>query len=347
MDLNLTAEEDQLVDAVRSMLRRQSSPDRVRAAEASGFDPELWVELQKLGVPSLAVADGAEPPASLLQLALVAEQCGAALASAPVLEGLVAARLLARCGGPADNLLEPVCRGDLVATVALGPVGAGVPSLLAAGSIADLVVALDGEELVAVRSDPPGRRIENLGCLPLAFRDPGSGRRTVLAGGATARSLLTSALVDWKLLSAAQLTGVSAAALDLGVEYVKSRQVFGAPIATFQTIAHRLADDATAIDGARLLSYKAAWALDEHRPGGDTLASMAWLFAAETALGVTRDCLHYHGGYGFTAEYDIQLYFRRAKAYALLWGDPRAEYRRLGDLLFGASGPHPEPGEAA
>ena len=59
----------------------------------------------------MAVADGAEPPAGLFQLALVAEQCGAALASAPVLEGLVAARLLARCGGAAGELLASVCVG--------------------------------------------------------------------------------------------------------------------------------------------------------------------------------------------------------------------------------------------
>jgi alkylation response protein AidB-like acyl-CoA dehydrogenase len=335
MDLSLTSEESQLVDAVRSMLNRESSADRVRSAETSGFDPGLWVELQKLGVPSLAVADGSDAPASLFQLSLLAEQCGAALASAPVLEALVAARLLARCGGPADGLLEPVCSGDLIATVALGPVTAGEPTLLAAGAIAHLVIALDGEELVAVRSDPPAGRVENLGSLPLAFRDLGSGARTVLATGAEATATFTAAQVEWKLLSAAQLTGVSAAALHLGVEYVKSREVFGAPIATFQTIAHRLADDATAIDGARLLTSKAGWALDEGREGGDALASMAWLFAAETAVEVTRDCLHYHGGYGFTSEYDIQLYFRRAKAYALLWGDPRGEYGRLGELLFG------------
>ena len=160
-----------------------------------------------------------------------------------------------------------------------------------AGAIADLVLALDGDELVAVRSDPPGVRIENLGCLPLGFREPGSGTRTVLATGSTARSALHSALVDWKLLSAAQLTGLSAAALELGVEYVKSREVFGAPIATFQTIAHRLADDATAVDGARLLVLQGGVGGGRRpRPGGDILASMAWLFAAETALDVTRDC---------------------------------------------------------
>ncbi len=282
----------------------------------------------------MAVADGPTPAAGLFQLALVAEQCGAALASAPVLEGMVAARLLARCRPAAGELLASVCEGDVIATVSLAPAKPGAPVLVPAGAIAHLVLALEGDELVASASEPSGVRIENLGCLPLGFWEPGAGTRTVVATGSTARSAYTAALADWKLLSAAQLTGLSAAALELGVDYVKSREVFGAPIATFQTIAHRLADDATAVDGARLLAYKAGWAVDEAREDGGVLASMAWLFASETALDVTRDSLHYHGGYGFTAEYDIQLYFRRAKAYSLLWGDPRSEYRRLADLLF-------------
>ncbi len=103
VELSLTPEEVQLVDAVRSLLRRESSPDRIRASEKTGFDPSLWTDLQQLGVPSMAVGDGHTEAARLFQLALVAEQCGAALASAPVLEGIVAARLLARCRDDAVN----------------------------------------------------------------------------------------------------------------------------------------------------------------------------------------------------------------------------------------------------
>ena len=338
MDLNLAPEEEQLVDAVGSLLRRESTPERVRAAEKTGFDSDLWIGLQALGIPSMAASDGQSDAASLFQLALVAEQCGVTLASAPVLEGLVAIRLLARCGEVADDLLASMCSGSAISTISFGSVVAGMPSLVSAGAIADLVIGLDGDELIASRSVPSYLRVENLGCLPLAFRELEVGDRTVLATGSAAMSAFSSATTDWKVLAAAQLVGVSSAALDLGVNYVKSREVFGAPIGTFQTIAHRLADDVTAIDGARLLVQKAGWALDEGRHNGDALASMAWLFASETAVNVTRDALHYHGGYGFTTEYDIQLYFRRAKAYSLIWGDPRSEYRRLADALFTLAG---------
>lgn len=334
MDLNLSPEEEQLVNAVRTLLRKDSPSDRIRAVEKTGFDPDLWVALQEIGVPSMAASDEHSEAASLFQLALVAEQCGAALASAPVLEGIVATRLLNRCGDRGCELLESVRAGEFIATLSFGAAAGRLPTLVSAGAIADLVLALVGEDLVAVRSQPSGQRVENLGDLPLAFWEPKEEGWTILASGAPARTAFASAETDWKALTAAQLVGVGASALDLGVEYVKSREVFGAPIGTFQTVAHRLADDATAIDGARLLSYKAGWATDDGHKEAPALASMAWLFASETALNVARDSLHFHGGYGFTAEYDIQLYFRRAKAYALLWGDPRNEFKRLADLLF-------------
>ncbi len=334
MDLNLTSEEEQLVGAVRSLLLKNSSGDRIRAAENTGFDPDLWTVLRGIGVPSMAAADEHSGAATLFQLALVAEQCGASLASAPVLEGMVATRLLDRCGDRGRELLESVGAGDVIATVSFGAPAPRGPVLVSAGAIAHLVLALVGEDLVAVRSKPPGQRVDNLGNLPLAFWEPGEGARVVLASGPPARSAFASAGTDWKVLSAAQLVGVGAGALRLGVDYVKSREVFGAPIATFQTVAHRLADDATGIDGARLLAYKAAWAIDGGHQEGPALASMAWLFASETALDVARDSLHFHGGYGFTSEYDIQLYFRRAKAYSLLWGDPKSEFKRLAGLLF-------------
>ena len=93
-----------------------------------------------------------------------------------------------------------------------------------------------------------------------------------------------------------------------------------------------------------LLTHKAAWA---EGPGpvdtGDnavedqcTLASMAFVFAAEVATQATDRALHVHGGYGFSEEYDIQLYYRRARGWSLVLDDPAAESRRLADLLFGA-----------
>ena len=171
-------------------------------------------------------------------------------------------------------------------------------------------------------------------CL-VADRDLTGPAETVAEG---ARAAFEDARRDWQLLTAAQLVGVAARSLEIGVEYVRERRVFGRPVGSFQTVAHRLADHATAVDGARLLVREAAWAVDEGDPRAAGLAAMAFCFAAEQAVAVAGDSLHFHGGYGFTLEYDIQLYYRRAQAHPLVWGSVQREYQRLADLLFGAAG---------
>jgi Acyl-CoA dehydrogenase, C-terminal domain len=336
VDLSLTEEEEQLVAAVAALFRRGSgSSDGAPGDEPAAFDSTLWGHLVALGVPSMAAAaDPSVGAASLLQLALVAEQAGRALAPAPVVEGFVATRILDRTRPASDDLLGRVAAGEVIATADLAGGPAAVPRLVSAGAVAQLIVGVADHDLVAAVSDPPGRPVANLGSLPLARRDLASGHVTVLAEGEQAAAAIADARRDWRVLSAALLVGMSGAALDLGVAYSKSREVFGAPIATFQTIAHRLADHATAVDGARLLVAKAAWAADQGRGDAEALASMAWCFAGEASGAVTADCLHYHGGYGFTVEYDIQRYFRQAKAVVLTGGDPRSEIQALADLLL-------------
>jgi alkylation response protein AidB-like acyl-CoA dehydrogenase len=88
--------------------------------------------------------------------------------------------------------------------------------------------------------------------------------------------------------------------------------------------------------------WEAAWARGDAAGAAEraeVLARMALLFAAETAFDICRASLQFHGGYGYTLEYDIQLYFRRAKAWPLAIGSPAVLYDRLGSALF-ASGEH-------
>ena len=108
MDLNLSDEEQQLVDAFGALYAKESSTERVRAAEPLGYDPELWARLKENGGLEMAVPETAGGwGASLLDLTLVAEQHGRYLGSAPLLEAQVAARLLARLHtADATSLLE-------------------------------------------------------------------------------------------------------------------------------------------------------------------------------------------------------------------------------------------------
>ncbi len=91
---------------------------------------------------------------------------------------------------------------------------------------------------------------------------------------------------------------------------------------TFQAIAHYLAEAATSVDGGKTLVYEAAWARANGKPV-DRLAPMAKLFACQTFRDVTAMAQQVFGGVGFTLEYDIQLYFRRAKQLQLSWWDSR------------------------
>ncbi len=111
---------------------------------------------------------------------------------------------------------------------------------------------------------------------------------------------------------AAQAVGIAQAAFDAALEYAKTRQQFGQPIINFQAIQWMLADMATQIDAARLLTYRAAWLKDQNLPFVKE-ASMAKLFAAETARMVTNSALQIHGGYGYCKDYPVERYLRDAK----------------------------------
>ncbi len=212
--------------------------------------------------------------------------------------------------------------------------------LVPAGAVAHLVVGLDGNETVAVRSDPPGAALPNHADAPVADRAT-TGSRVVLGDAGVFEHLLT----EWKILTAAGLAGLARRALGLGVEYAKERVQFGRSIGGFQAVQHGLADCVAPVEGATLLARKAAWSLDHARHGElawaendvcdpDALAAMAFAFASETAALATKRSLQYHGAYGFSREYDIQLYFRRARGWPLLWGSPARERAHLAERLW-------------
>ena len=110
----------------------------------------------------------------------------------------------------------------------------------------------------------------------------------------------------------AQAVGIAQGAFDKSLTYAKDRQQFGQPIANFQAIQWMLADMATQIDAARLLTYRAAYLKDKGLPFTKE-ASMAKVFAAETAMSVTTKAIQIYGGYGYIKDYPLERYFRDAK----------------------------------
>jgi alkylation response protein AidB-like acyl-CoA dehydrogenase len=111
---------------------------------------------------------------------------------------------------------------------------------------------------------------------------------------------------------AAQAVGIAAGAYERSVKYARERRAFGVPIGEHQMIGWMLADMAIAIDGARLMTLKAATLKDMGKPYTKE-AAMAKLFAAETAMKVATDAVQVHGGFGFIREAEVERYFRDAK----------------------------------
>ncbi len=344
MDLSYSDEQRDLRESLATFFSKEATPERVRAAEPTGFDPELWEKIAAMGLPSMAVAqDLGGGGGGLLDLVLTAEEFGRRIPPAPLIESAVATNLLgqvqaARGSDAARELLAEAVAGDALVSVALEPLRSGVAKLAPAGSVADAVLALDGEELVAFRSEvSPRSPLEvpaNLGTSPLADRGAGIDERVVLASGPKARAAYRRARQEWRVLMAAALVGLAQSALDMGSVYTQQRQAFGVLIAWFQTVQHRLADAVTNLEGARLLTYEAGWSADDGLANAPVLAAMAFQFASEVAFRIAAESLHLHGGYGYTLEYDIQLYFRRAKAWPLAFGDPRSGYQELAAQLF-------------
>jgi alkylation response protein AidB-like acyl-CoA dehydrogenase len=336
MDLTLSSEQDQLVDAFVALYARLSTPERVRAAEPLGFDPELWRAMVETGVIKMAVDEAYGGwGATELDLALIAEQHGRAIAAAPLIETQVAARLLAECGQLGAAPLAAALAGDQMVTFAPRPVRGQRIELVPAGAVADAVVALVDDALVLAPIGKGLRQIENLASMPVADV-PVDDRTLALAHGPAAYALHSAALDRWLALTGLALVGIAARAVGIGAEYAKQRHAFGTPIGTFQAVSHPLADSATAVDGARLLGLKAACAFAEEPDRASELAAMAFAFAYETARDATHHSLHIHGGYGFGMEQDIQLYYRRARGWAMVYGEPSVVLDRVADMRYGA-----------
>jgi 3-oxochol-4-en-24-oyl-CoA dehydrogenase len=345
MDLSLNEEQEIIRDHLVRLLQREVPLSSVRAAEPLGFDRTVWDRLVQAGIPGMgAPAEVGGGGADLAVLVVAAEALGYALTPAPVIEHLVATRAIATLAPDHPDLAE-LLAGSRVAAFAPRPAAEGVAGLVPGGAVADVVVALSDDELVAVTAPPPDSVPTNFASAPLADRPLRGSGRAVLATGEAARLAHARAVDEWRVLTAASLVGLSTGALDLVTSYVKERTQFGVPIGSFQAVQHGLAEIPGQIDGARLLVHEAAWCaltgqLTATGASGPEMAVMAFVFAGEVARRATASCVQYHGGYGYAEEYDAQLFYRRARGWPLVLGDPNDELSRLADALLG-------PGKAA
>ena len=205
--------------------------------------------------------------------------------------------------------------------------------------IADLLMVLarvdGGVGLVLVARDARGVSIRHH-----ADIDPSSGLCEVTLDGA---ALMEGALVGHagsgdvvpRLMDAAAIVyagmamGMAARMLDASVDYAKTRVQFGQPIGAFQSIKHRCADMAVAVEAGRSAAYYAFWTAAENDPDRSRAASMAKAYCGEVARDVCNETVQIHGGMGFTWELGLHRFLRRAKVLEHGFGNHVWHYERI------------------
>ena len=147
-------------------------------------------------------------------------------------------------------------------------------------------------------------------------------------------TLLMKSLNEMNIKAAAMGTGIAQGSFNLALTYAKQREQFGRKIGSFEAIRDKLADMATKIEIARMLTYKAAWSFDRNILN-NTVNYMAKMISSETALEVARDSLHIFGGYGYIVESKIEQFYRDASMVNIIGTPERIDKGLIADQVIG------------
>ena len=330
-----------LRDSVAAVVPPGGGLQRVRRLRFGmpGFDRGVWRQMAEMGWTGLRVPEAAggaglgmvEACALVEALAggLVPEPLAACMAVAPLLPGDVLGRVLE---GHAVVVPAWQERADAVEpgadTVARGGRVTGLKLFvpMAAGADLFLVAVQDGAVLVEVGA--AGVAVECAGT------QDGGHVGTVRLDGAACRDAgpgMQAALDDAALLTAAALLGVMERAFAMTLEFMRTRTQFGRAIGSFQALQHRAADLQVQVALTRASVESAAAALDAgaHGPARQAAVSRAKARAAEAGMHVTREAIQLHGGVGYTDEYDVGLFLRRAMVLSNQFGSARLHRARF------------------
>lgn len=362
LDLGFTQEQEMLRDSVRGACSTYSPLTVVRALEDDpvGYSPELWKQLGELGLIGLMLPEEyGGGGSSAIEGVVLYEELGRSLAPTPhFVSAVLGGGVLVRSASVVqrNEWLPRIASGEAILSPAwlepensFGPKGVqlraksndggwelnGAKRHVAFAQAADalLVLARTGEgptdiDIFLVDPSAPGVTLTQQYSVSsdtqyLVEFDSVTVVETDRIGVAgSGWSTWNDVMHDGIIFLAAQAMGGANYALEITVQYAKDREQFDKPIGAFQALAHNLADASTVVDGGFELVHGAAWALATDRPT-DRLAPMAKLFACQTFRDVTALGEQIHGGVGFTLDFDIQLYFRRAKALQISWWDTR------------------------
>ncbi len=326
--MDFTFSDDQLLfrDAVRDLFAKECPPEAVRSAweSADGRVAGLWAKLAEMGVVGLTAPESAGGMGmNELDLVLLLEEAGRVALPEPLVAHTAVGLATLADVAPDHPLLASGAAGETVLAVGIPP--SGITKMVLGAEAADGIIVRSGSELHLLEVESPNEAASFE--LSAATSMDESRRMSSISWTPSADTLLTDdpAMVDrafarGALATSAMCVGLAQQLLDMTVEYVKEREQFGKPVGVNQAVKHHCSNMGLAIEFARPLVYQAAWALSTDADGAVRDVSGAKVLASDAADLAARLSLQCHGAIGYTVEYDLQLWLKRAWALSAEWG---------------------------
>ena len=363
MDFAFTSDQQLLKNSARAFLDEHCKPATVRAAwdDPRGTNDAMWKEMAQLGWLGLSLPEAhAGSGLGMVETAILLEEMGHAACPGPYWPTMLAGTAFAEAATDAQKKrwLPAIATGEARATIAFldgdldwspdavttraeragqGWTLTGEKRFVPWAHVADVMLipakGPDGVTLFAVEPSARGLGLSPVAGMDLATRwvhvrlegVPVSADAVVGSPGQAA-TLLGGLLRRGAVGAAAEMLGASRRCLEMAVGYAKVREQFGQPIGSFQAIRHKCAEMLVEVENSHAATYYAAWALDARAEDHVVAASVAKAYVSDAARKVCGEAIQVHGGIGFTWEYDLHLYFKRAKALEPMYGD--GDYHR-------------------
>lgn len=374
MDSDLTPDQKTFRDTTRDFLSKTSSSRQIRALADSGagIDRAWWSQGAELGWTAMLVPEalggGTVSGEPLRDLCLVAAEFGRTCAPGPLLATSAVLTALAAAGERHAGTIEAVMSGESLAGWAFYEPARGwdsaVPGTVAdplpdggfaltgtkdrveAGDSADLFLVTahspEGPVQVLVPRGTPGVSVTPSWSLDatrrfasITFAGAAVPPGAVVQRGEAARAAVEAQLHNTALLAAAEMTGALQAMFDVTVQWMFDRYTFGRPLASYQALKHRMADNKTALEACLATVSGAARALDSDAPDAAEMVSIAKAYVGDKVPAILQDFVQLHGGLGVTWEHDLHLYLRRAACDRALYGTPDDHRQRIAATLEG------------
>ncbi|CRK57778.1 Butyryl-CoA dehydrogenase [Alloactinosynnema sp. L-07] len=353
MEFGLSEEQRGLAATIRTLLARRADSAAVRSATESGpgYDVGLWQTLcGQIGAAALAIPEKYDGAGfTLFETGIVMDELGRSLAPSPLLASVIAAEALLASEDEAarERLLPRIAAGSVAtlawqgpSTAAPGdePVRAQADRLT--GSVCHVLLGDASDVLLVAAETATGQALFEVAPSAVAwtstpamdttlrlavatFDDTPGVRLTGDAGAALRRAHLAGTAG----VAALQL-GCARRALEMTVDYAKTRVQFGRPIGSFQALKHRMADMLVQVETTRSVVWAAMYAVATGAPDAEELVHVAASYAGEALHDLAAETIQLHGGIAITWEHDAQMLFKRAHALGQLFGQPH-QHRAL------------------